>query len=310
MGKYDLLVVNIVENIETENPVGTGVIISLCIENEAILLTAGHVIKNQEEVNWDNYKIIREIDGKRVPFDFSVKKYFVDNTNDLAVIRLSTKDEITSVKFLKPVEKKVTELVGFPGELKESPSVTKYPLTGVIRTVLPEVFVLEIQQSVETYTSGKKTNLNGISGGGIFFESKDNTLFLMGIENEVLTQEVLYNACNGISSLCIYDLIMENIDRLGLTVENIKLSFQIESLVSVELAESELYGKWFTFLSDFKLNMAETDIRKEFKDGVAAHPDHIRFKCNIPREYWITILKNYFQYRNSVIIRGASGQGI
>lgn len=174
MGKYDLLVANFVDNFDV--PVGSGIIIALD-DKEALLITACHVIKKQNEILWENYKIYREIDGERILFEFDLKSSFLDETMDLAIARIKCNTEIRSIKFLSPTENRNVELVGYPGVLQNSPSITKYCLTSKIRDVLPKISILEIQQYIETYENGRKENLNGFSGGGVFFESQEKQLF-------------------------------------------------------------------------------------------------------------------------------------
>lgn len=69
------------------------------------------------------------------------------------------------------------------------------------------------------------------------------------------------------------------------------------------------YGKTIIKLTDYKTQKTDDELFKEYRLGVNAHPQHIRNSLDIVRGEWIQRIQDCFKNHNTVIVKGASGQG-
>ncbi|MEI7846281.1 MAG: hypothetical protein WCK35_10800 [Chloroflexota bacterium] len=69
------------------------------------------------------------------------------------------------------------------------------------------------------------------------------------------------------------------------------------------------YGRSIRPLFEYKSGLSLEKLNEEYKMGINAHPDHIRNNLDLTRENWIERLKEGFLNYQTVIVRGASGQG-
>lgn len=69
------------------------------------------------------------------------------------------------------------------------------------------------------------------------------------------------------------------------------------------------YNKSLVRLSEFRLNEAQEQIKKEFMQGVSAHPTHIRNNLDFRRDFWIDEIRTVINDKGVAIIKGVSGQG-
>ena len=69
------------------------------------------------------------------------------------------------------------------------------------------------------------------------------------------------------------------------------------------------YNKSLVCLSELHLDNNYEEIRKEFSQGVSAHPTHIRNNLDFRRDYWMKEIQTVINTKGVAIIKGVSGQG-
>lgn len=73
---------------------------------------------------------------------------------------------------------------------------------------------------------------------------------------------------------------------------------------------SDLYMNGIVTMADYsRKNTGSLSLDEEYREGIDAHPDHIRNNLDIRRERWLQCIKESFYKTSIVVIRGASGQG-
>lgn len=69
------------------------------------------------------------------------------------------------------------------------------------------------------------------------------------------------------------------------------------------------YGRSLRPLFEYKSGLKLEKLDEEYKMGINTHPDHIRNNLDLKREKWIKRIEDGFLNNQTVIVRGASGQG-
>lgn len=69
------------------------------------------------------------------------------------------------------------------------------------------------------------------------------------------------------------------------------------------------YNKSLVCLSELQLNLDEDEIKKEYSQGVSAHPAHIRLDLDLARPYWTRRIQETIDNERVAIVKGVSGQG-
>jgi len=69
------------------------------------------------------------------------------------------------------------------------------------------------------------------------------------------------------------------------------------------------YNKSFVCLRDVCLCSDMESIEKEYREGRAAHPSHIRMNLDLVRPYWLEKVQNAIVSKGAVLVKGVSGQG-
>lgn len=69
------------------------------------------------------------------------------------------------------------------------------------------------------------------------------------------------------------------------------------------------YNKSLVRLDEFKLNDDYVHLLKEYSQGIAAHPSHIRNNLDFKRNYWMEEIQSVIDTKGVAIVKGVSGQG-
>ena len=69
------------------------------------------------------------------------------------------------------------------------------------------------------------------------------------------------------------------------------------------------YNKSLVRLDEFKLNDDYVHLQKEYSQGIAAHPSHIRNNLDFKRNYWMEEIQSVIDTKGVAIVKGVSGQG-
>jgi len=85
--------------------------------------------------------------------------------------------------------------------------------------------------------------------------------------------------------------------------------FQIGNDMASFDGYSREYGGSLIRLSDIIVQEDKAKLDKEFRQGVSTRPEHIYNRLDLERKTWLEKIKMYFCDSNSVVIKGASGQG-
>lgn len=69
------------------------------------------------------------------------------------------------------------------------------------------------------------------------------------------------------------------------------------------------YNKSLVRLSELQLNSDYEQLKKEYSQGVSAHPTHIRNNFDFKRNYWAAEIQEVINQKGVAILKGVSGQG-
>lgn len=69
------------------------------------------------------------------------------------------------------------------------------------------------------------------------------------------------------------------------------------------------YNKSLVRLDEFKLDDDYVHLQKEYSQGIAAHPSHIRNNLDFKRNYWMEEIQSVIDTKGVAIVKGVSGQG-
>ena len=69
------------------------------------------------------------------------------------------------------------------------------------------------------------------------------------------------------------------------------------------------YNKSLVCLSELQLNLDAEEIRKEYSQGISAHPAHIRLDLDLARPYWMSRIQETIDKERVALVKGVSGQG-
>lgn len=69
------------------------------------------------------------------------------------------------------------------------------------------------------------------------------------------------------------------------------------------------YNKSLVRLDEFKLCDDYVHLQKEYSQGIAAHPSHIRNNLDFKRNYWMEEIQSVIDTKGVAIVKGVSGQG-
>jgi len=62
-------------------------------------------------------------------------------------------------------------------------------------------------------------------------------------------------------------------------------------------------------ISEYQAISTPEELRNQYKIGINALPQHIRANLDFPRVFWLDKISNAFKSHDTVVVRGASGQG-
>ena len=111
------------------------------------------------------------------------------------------------------------------------------------------------------------------------------------------------------------DLLIQYISTLSNTKGYTSLDLWKEKIHEIGVSISAIdgfykeYNKSLVLLSEFKLDDTPEELKKQFFQGVSAHPSHIRYGFDFKRSYWLEKIHNTIEKNGVVIIKGVSGQG-
>lgn len=270
------------------------------------MLTAFHIF---DEDKLDSNKIIvtREINGVCESFDFKLLGYVFDKESDIAILRIETKEPAIPVSISSDQEDMgMLQVFGFPNALEDSDIIKKFCLEGTIKSCLQTKLIIGINTPLQTYQSSENSNMIGFSGGGLYFYY-DNNPVLVGIETRLLSAEGVYQAVTCVPITEIIKFIVDSSDFLNIDYKELKFRNLDYELINIR--NNPIYYKNLIFINELHKNLSADKLQSEYRAGINAHPDHIRYEIDIEREIWLDKIEQCFKTNNVLIIRGASGQG-
>ena len=294
--------------IEYDGESGSGIIIPAFDNSKIYIITAHHVLKYTEEGKLDNAKLsfFRTIEGIYQELELIIIDYKYDTETDIAIIQADYINEIPQMCLSSAYDKEELCFIGYPNLLNEDEEEHNKRLSLNIiysekRSDYKSLGI--ITDNLSNYSTSEIDHIKGFSGGGIVTKDKDS-LYLIGIETNALTDRANYNAIEYISADYIYDFICK--------------SFCLTSPEKILKKKSSILRKikpyldskgHIKFISDLRLEKTPEELELEYKSGVNAHPDHIRNNLDIRRDRLISEIYKELDQKRVVIIRGASGQG-
>ena len=110
-------------------------------------------------------------------------------------------------------------------------------------------------------------------------------------------------------------LLVQYISNLSRTKENTSLQkwqeqiYQIGTDIAAIDGYYKEYQKSLLRLCDLMINKSPEQLKYEFKQGVSAHPSHIRNNLDFCRIDWLNKIEKMIGKNKAVIVKGVSGQG-
>lgn len=182
-----------------KDSVGSGVLIQPQSDHYTYVITARHCLTGTgtipQKFTTDDILVKRnEADGSWT--EYIVMDYKIHSRADLAVIILEKKCDFESPIIVEKEYKSTVSICGFPKELegKENP---KEIIDGELIAVNRNKLELRMDDSIATYYRGDDIYLQGFSGSGIFIETEQHKLAIVGIFIGVKHLKVAYKALEG-----------------------------------------------------------------------------------------------------------------
>lgn len=285
--------------ISYKNNCGSGVIFKAGGNN--IVLTAFHIIDGNDEFNDTDLLFERTINGQENSIVFKIENTAFDKEKDLCVFVIDSQETIYELKLLQPKMDQKIKMYGYPIILEDSKGLKSYGLDGKISEINQKQLYVTISDKLGSFDTEEKDTLNGFSGSGFYLLSGE-TVRLCGIETNVLKKSVPYNAVCGASA----EAIVEICSRVNVEASTLLM----EDSVSDVVKQSDLYLSQLVPLDDFVIkSKSYHNLESEYREGINAHPEHIRKCLDVPRDRWIDQIEKKFSKSPVIVIRGASGQG-
>lgn len=167
---------------------------------EVYCITAGHCIKNTEQIEKEKLSIKRELSSKLQEFTYCYKDHLVIKELDIAILKLVCEESLSRVMIKDLNVGECVKNVGFPEYLEINDNQLKrYDMSGKVNKVTTEnKVVIECNNPNFTYDNSANELIPGMSGEGIFGMDK-GTVYLGGIITDLLATNGAYNALLGIT---------------------------------------------------------------------------------------------------------------
>lgn len=277
---------------------GSGVIFRT--GDKIVVLTAYHVIDDEGGVKDTDLLIERTINGVEKKVDIKVVDSAFDKENDLAAFIIETMEPVSELIFSRPNIDQPIKMYGYPKILQGSSDIHSYALEGKINNVDHNKICVTISEKLGSLETEEKAMVDGFSGSGFYILS-GKTIKLCGIETNVLTKDVAYNAVCGVN----IDTILSLLGKAGVEVNTL-----LDDSVSDAVRQSDLYMSHLVPIDDLvKSSVSIEKLKNEYREGIAAQPEHIRKCLDVRRDRWINLIDERFEMSSIVVIKGASGQG-
>lgn len=287
---------NYAVKISYHDNVGSGVIFK--VGEKIFLLTACHVLEG--DFNALDLYVERTNNGVEKKLDIKVINSIFDECNDVAVLLIESDELICNLKLYKPNIGQNIKMCGYPCILQNAKDIHTYTLTGRVSDTNCGKLCITINEKLGSFASEEKEMLDGFSGSGFFLQS-GKTVQLCGVETNVLTRDVAYNAVCGSN----VEVIISALEKLGVDEDLV-----VNESASFVVKQSELYMRYIVPFDEFGENTTSLEkLQQEYREGIAAQPVHIRNGLDVRRIEWINLIEEKFEESSIVVIRGASGQG-
>lgn len=200
---------------------------------------------------------------------------------------------------------------------------TQYPSFQCIRVVYFNTLGFELQELKKGNANIKKdlttrlVNNHGLSEleatwllDSLCFEKVNLDDLDLNIQNQI-NEYVPVMSAPGLAK----DLLIQYISVLSKSKGHTTLKTWQEKIHEIGTSIAAIdgfykeYNKSLVRLSEFILNEDQEQIKKEYMQGVSAHPTHIRNNLDFRRDYWIDKIKTVINDKGVAIIKGVSGQG-
>lgn len=156
------------------------------------------------------------------------------------------------------------------------------------------------------------------------FSEDDTAWIFTHMKIEHVVEEELVSAIHEklgslIETMAAPDIILDvltnyisNLSRTGEGTSKEKWEKKTQS-IGIELASlsgvARQYGNTIFPIYEYKQQTSHEELRNEYLAGVNALPQHIKAGLDVPRVFWIDKIKDAFQEKKIVVVRGSSGQG-
>lgn len=281
---------------------GSGVLLS--IGNKQIIITALHVLNNEQVIDKNALCIERYENERLFSVEFSLIDYIILEGEDIALIQIDTEEEVQEIQFGVPDISNEVVVTGYPAILENSKELKWIYLSGSIKKSSSKKLFIAINDKIGSNSKLEKCHIEGFSGGGIFTVF-DNKLWLNGIETNVVTNDVAYNLISGYSIKYILDQLVGQAKAFNISEDDIEQRYDS----SYQLVSNDYYRKNLFLISDYKSSTSPEKITDDYRAGIDAQPDHIRQHLDVVRNEWMKKVSSYMDELPVLIIRGASGQG-
>lgn len=269
MGFYELYE-KICVKVECKGSVGSGVLYQPKSDDYTYVLTAAHCIKGTDkEPQVFNISIKRfEADGSVT--DYNVLDYKIHQSADLAVIILEKQCDFESPIIVEKEYKSTVSICGFPKESEEK-SNPKEIFDGELIATSRNKLELRMEESIATFYHGDDYYLPGFSGSGIFIETEQHKLAIVGIFTEVKHLKVAYKA-----------LVGESLDQVNEVFKDSKYPLLSNPYPSYMMRKiTSKYKYLYEWSSNPRLNMATWVDFGRSKDLISEIQAHLMNKDDI-----------------------------
>ncbi|MEY8750078.1 hypothetical protein [Alkalicoccobacillus gibsonii] len=207
---YSIIYENLAVKIQCKNEEGSGVLFKVPSQEYTYIFTAKHCLQgidvNPQQFDVSDIIVSRLEDGEWIQFE--VIDFKLHEKADIALIIIKHVSNLEKISLAEKSYREDVTIYGFPEHAKtrdNPPESFDATLTNEQRNIIE----LKTQHELATFYQGGDTYLTGFSGSGIFIETFDRNLALIGVFTEIKDRQLAYRSLIGESIEQFNDILKD-----------------------------------------------------------------------------------------------------
>ncbi|MGE6515641.1 trypsin-like peptidase domain-containing protein [Lysinibacillus sphaericus] len=208
---YSKIYENIAVKVKCIEEEGSGVLFKVPSQEYTYIFTAKHCLEGTSEQPQEFEKsdiiVSRLEDGEWK--NIEVLDYKVHDKADLALIVVKNLENIEEILLAEKSYREGVTVYGFPEHAKDRKNPAE-SFDAVLTKEQGNIIELKTKNDLSTFNHGAAKYLPGFSGSGIFVETMDRRIALVGIFTEIKDRQVAYRSTIGESIEQFNELLLES----------------------------------------------------------------------------------------------------